>query len=74
MKKESIQDKYVFVKKIGEGAYGTVRIAHLKTDVNKKFAIKSLKRCKFDMAGLDSDDEDHHDHDHGNEDEKEEME
>ena len=72
MVQEKIQEKYTFEKLIGEGAFGSVRIAHLKADKSKKFAIKSMKRCKFDTGatGGEDDKDDHHDHDHGAEDSK----
>lgn len=31
------------MKKIGAGAFGTVRKAYLKSDPEKKFAVKSMK-------------------------------
>lgn len=58
---------------IGEGAFGSVRVAHLKTDKKKKFAIKSMKRCNFDIGGLDHDDDDHEGHDHGDNEDRQEK-
>ena len=65
MIREKIQYRYTLGKLIGEGAYGSVRVATLISDPSKMFAIKSLKRCKFDIGGLDHDGDDHSGHDHG---------
>lgn len=68
MIQEKIHNKYTLGKLIGEGAYGSVRVAHLTSDPSKLFAIKSMKRCKFDIGGLEHDGDDHAGHDHGDND------
>ena len=50
--RESIQVRFQFEKTLGEGAYGKVKIASLRNDPEKKFAVKSIPRHLFDMAGI----------------------
>ena len=42
--------RYNFGKPIGEGGFGSVKIASLKKDYSKKFAIKSIKKEDFKSA------------------------
>lgn len=49
--RENIQVRYVFEKMIGEGAFGKVNIACLRSNPTKKFAIKSIPRDILDQAG-----------------------
>ena len=41
---EDIRNVYTFIKMIGGGHFGTVRIAELKSDPGVKYAIKSILR------------------------------
>jgi len=50
MAKDDIRKRYTFEKPIGEGGFGAVKIAHLKKDSTKKYAIKSIKRAEFRSA------------------------
>ena len=43
--------RFVFEKMIGEGAFGKVNIASLRSNPTKKFAIKSIPRDILDQAG-----------------------
>ena len=45
---EKIQDTYKFGKHLGKGAYGQVKVAYLRSNPKKKFAIKSVYRSSFD--------------------------
>lgn len=51
-----IRTVYKFEKLIGGGHFGTVRTAHLKTDPDKKYAVKSIlkDRIKSDVQMLES--------------------
>ena len=49
---ENVQVRYKFEKQIGEGAFGQVKIATLRENPNKKFAIKSIPRQM--MKSLDA--------------------
>lgn len=42
--REFIAKKYRFEKVLGEGAQGKVKVASLRADPSKKFAIKSIPR------------------------------
>lgn len=44
---ESITEVYNFETKLGEGYYGTVRMASPKDDQNKKYAVKSIDKTKL---------------------------
>jgi len=35
---------YTFTKKLGEGAFGSVRSAYKTINPNRKFAVKSIER------------------------------
>ena len=41
---DDIKEVYVFIKKLGSGSFGTVRLAHPRNNPNKLFAIKSILR------------------------------
>ena len=45
--REYIAKKYRFEKVLGEGAFGKVKVASLRADASKKFAIKSIPRSIF---------------------------
>jgi serine/threonine protein kinase len=45
--RENIAKKYRFEKVLGEGAYGKVKVASLRANPSKKFAIKSIPRSLF---------------------------
>lgn len=45
--REQITKKYRFEKVLGEGAQGKVKVASLRADKSKKFAIKSIPRHFF---------------------------
>lgn len=45
--REHITKKYRFEKVLGEGAQGKVKVASLRADESKKFAIKSIPRHFF---------------------------
>jgi len=47
MAEDDIRKRYAFEKPIGEGGFGSVKIAHLKKDTSKKFAVKSIKKGDF---------------------------
>lgn len=51
---ENIQNRYVFEKCIGEGAFGKVNIASLKVAPDKKYAIKSIPRELFEKRAAAS--------------------
>ena len=42
--REDIRLVYTFEKRLGSGAFGTVRMAYKQVNPGKKFAIKSMKR------------------------------
>ena len=44
---EKIAKMYRFEKVLGEGAQGKVKVASLRADETKKFAIKSIQRSFF---------------------------
>lgn len=46
MKMENINDKYVFAKKVGQGAYGSVFIAKSKK-LDQQMAIKIISKSKI---------------------------
>ena len=45
--REDIRLVYTFVKKLGSGAYGSVRTAYKTVNPGKTYAIKSIKRDSF---------------------------
>ena len=45
---DNIKEVYDFREKIGTGSFGTVRLASLKSNGGKTFAIKSIKREKIE--------------------------
>ena len=46
---DNIKEVYDFREKIGTGSFGTVRLASLKSNGGKTFAIKSIKREKIEF-------------------------
>ena len=44
---ELIHKTFRFEKVLGEGAYGKVKVASLRADNSKKYAIKSIPRDLF---------------------------
>ena len=55
----NIQGRYKFSKTLGEGAFGKVKLASLRHNPSKKYAIKSIPReliHKIDKEGSASDD------------------
>ena len=50
MAKDDIRKQYAFQSSIGEGSFGAVKIAHLKKDKSKRFAVKSIKKEEFRSA------------------------
>ena len=47
---ENIQIRYFFEKTLGEGAFGKVKIASLRENRKKKFAIKSIPRDMLEKS------------------------
>jgi len=45
--REMAASRYRFEKPLGEGAFGKVKVASLRADTTKKFAIKSIPRELF---------------------------
>ena len=41
---EDIRLQYTFIRRLGSGSFGTVRIAHKTSNPEMKFAVKSIKR------------------------------
>lgn len=48
--KDVITERYNFEKPLGEGGFGSVKVASLKKDPRKKYAIKSIKKEEFRSA------------------------
>jgi serine/threonine protein kinase len=47
--REHVTSRYEFQKTLGEGAFGKVKVAALKQNKNKLFAIKSIPREMIDV-------------------------
>ena len=52
--KEDIRLVYTFQKQLGEGAFGSVRLATKSSMPDKKFAVKSLERKEINIGDLES--------------------
>ena len=48
--REDVRLIYKFERLIGEGSFGTVRVAHKTNNPDKKFAIKSILREKIEKS------------------------
>ena len=48
----NIKEVFTFEKMIGDGHFGSVYIAHLKWDISRKYAIKTLEKSKISDRSL----------------------